>query len=277
MFDRQTPHEAIVVRRTQESDTIFSLGLRFSDDELNQQYRFQPGQFNMLYVFGIGEVPISIVSDPQSTDEVIHTIRTVGRVTRVLEKLKPGDRLGIRGPFGRGWPLASLQHRDILVVTGGLGCAPSVSIINYIMRRRQQFGRMAIIQGVKHSEDLIWRERYKEWMQLDNTQVLLAADVASHGWPWHVGLVTELLPQLDLDVSQAATMMCGPEMMMLATAKQLLEKRASAQNIWLSMERNMQCAVGLCGHCQYGPDFICKDGPVFSYADVQDRLPRRNI
>ena len=231
----------------------------------------------MLYAFGIGEVPISIVSDPQSSDEFIHTIRTVGRVTRVLEQLKPGDRLGVRGPFGRGWPMQSLQNRDILVVTGGLGCAPSVSIINYIMLRRQQFGHVAIVQGVKHSEDLIWHEHYQQWMQQEDTQVLLAADVAGHGWPWHVGLVTELLPQVELDISQAATMLCGPEMMMHATAKQLLDSNAAADQIWLSMERNMQCAVGLCGHCQYGPDFVCKDGPVFSYADIQDRLTRRGV
>jgi NAD(P)H-flavin reductase len=277
MHNNQTPYEAVVVSRTQESPSIFSLGLQFTDQELNRQYSFQPGQFNMLYAFGIGEVPISIVSDPQSSDELTHTIRTVGRVTRVLEQLKPGDRLGIRGPFGRGWPMQSLQNRDILVVTGGLGCAPSVSIINYIMLRRSQFGRLAIIQGVKHSEDLIWREHYQQWMQQEDTQVLLAADVAGHGWPWHVGLVTELLPQVELDIRQAATMLCGPEMMMHATAKQLLESDAVADQIWLSMERNMQCAIGLCGHCQYGPDFICKDGPVFSYADIQDRLSRRGI
>jgi NAD(P)H-flavin reductase len=277
MHNNQTPYEAVVVSRTQESPSIFSLGLQFTDQELNKQYSFQPGQFNMLYAFGIGEVPISIVSDPQSSEEFIHTIRTVGRVTRVLEQLKPGDRLGIRGPFGRGWPMQSLQNRDILVVTGGLGCAPSVSIINYIMLRRSQFGRLAIVQGVKHSEDLIWHEHYQQWMQQEDTQVLLAADVAGHGWPWHVGLVTELLPKVELDISQAATMLCGPEMMMHATAKQLLDSNASADQIWLSMERNMQCAIGLCGHCQYGPDFICKDGPVFSYANIQDRLIRRGV
>ena len=178
MQDSQTPLEVSVVSRTQESPSIFSLGLQFTDQELNKQYSFQPGQFNMLYAFGIGEVPISIVSDPQSSDELTHTIRTVGRVTCVPEQLKLGDPLVVRSPFGRGWPTQSLQNRVILVVTGGLGCAPSVSIINYIMLRRSQFGRLAIVQGVKHSEDLIWREHYQQWMQQEDTQVLLAADVA---------------------------------------------------------------------------------------------------
>ncbi len=221
--------------------------------------------------------PISIVSDPQHTDELIHTIRAVGRVTDALSKLEPGDRLGIRGPYGRGWPLQAAQQHDVLIVTGGLGCAPSVSVINYMMRRREQFGHVSIIQGVKHSDDLIWHERYQQWMQQANTQVLMAADVAGHGWPWHIGLVTELLPQVDLDISRAAVMLCGPEMMMQATAQQLLDKGANADHIWLSMERNMQCAAGLCGHCQYGADFVCKDGPVFSYAEIQDRLIRRGV
>lgn len=277
MDNNLVPLEATVISRTQESPNIFSLGLRFTDSALNEQYNFQPGQFNMLYIFGIGEVAISIVSDPQHTDELVHTIRAVGRVTNALSKLNPGDRLGVRGPFGRGWPLQDLQGRDILVVTGGLGCAPSVSIINYIMLRRQQFGRLAIIQGVKHSEELIWHEHYEQWMQQQNTQVLLAADVAGHGWPWHTGLVTELLPQVELDISQAATMLCGPEMMMQATSKQLIDRKTPANQIWLSMERNMQCAVGSCGHCQYGPDFVCKDGPVFNYASIQNRLARRGI
>jgi len=277
MDNRLIPMEATVITRTQESPSIFSLGLRFTDSALNDQYSFQPGQFNMLYVFGIGEVPISIVSDPQQTDELVHTIRNVGRVTQALSTLKPGDRLGIRGPYGRGWPLQAAHQHDVLIVTGGLGCAPSVSIINYIMSRRHQFGRVSIIQGVKHSDDLIWQTRYQEWMQQDNTQVLLAADVAGHGWSWHIGLVTELLPQVELDITQAIIMLCGPEMMMQATAQQLLSSGANADQIWLSMERNMQCATGLCGHCQYGADFICKDGPVFCYSTIQDRLGRRGI
>lgn len=277
MHNSLTPLDAIVETHTQESPGIFSLGLRFTDQTLNEQYRFQPGQFNMLYVFGIGEVPISIVSDPQQSEELVHTIRVVGRVTRALSALKPGDHLGIRGPYGRGWPIQQAIKHHVLIVTGGLGCAPSVSIINYIMKRRDQFGHLTIIQGVKHSDDMIWKTHYQQWMQQPDTQVLLAADVAGHNWPWHVGLVTELLPQVEFNIKEAITMLCGPEMMMQAAAQQLLGKGASAEHIWLSMERNMQCATGLCGHCQYGPDFICKNGPVFSYASIQDRLTQRGI
>ena len=275
MRDMQTPSEARVVSRIQESPTIVSLGLQFTDLEKAQAFRFQPGQFNMLYLYGIGEVPISIVSDPGQRDVFIHTIRAVGRVTRKLTQLQVGDYLGIRGPFGKGWPLEQAHGDNILLATGGLGCAPSVSVINYIMQRREQYGDLTIIQGVKHMDDLIWRDRYENWMQQPNTRVFLAADVASPGWGWHVGLVTDLLSQVEMDVSRATIMLCGPEPMMVATIQKLLDRGADVSKIWLSMERNMQCAVGLCGHCQYGPEFICRDGPVLAYSRLQQRLGKK--
>ena len=275
MHNAQTPREARVVSRTRESATVVSLGLQFTDLEQAQAFHFQPGQFNMLYLYGIGEVPISIVSDPGQRDVFIHTIRAVGRVTRKMTQLQVGDTLGIRGPFGQGWPLEQARGDNILLTTGGLGCAPSVSVINYIMQRREQYGDLTIIQGVKHMDDLIWRERYEAWMQFPNTRVLLAADVAGPSWTWHVGLVTDLLAKVEMDVSRATVMLCGPEPMMLATVEKLLTRGADATKIWLSMERNMQCAVGLCGHCQYGPEFICRDGPVLPYSRLQTRLGKK--
>jgi sulfhydrogenase subunit gamma (sulfur reductase) len=148
-------------------------------------------------------------------------------------------------------------------------------VINYIMQRREQYEDLTIIQGVKHMDDLIWRDRYEQWMQMPNTQVLLAADVAGPSWTWHVGLVTDLLSQVEMDVSRATIMLCGPEPMMVATVQKVLASGANASKIWLSMERNMQCAVGLCGHCQYGPDFICRDGPVLAYPRLQQRLGQK--
>ena len=275
MHNAQTPWEARVVSRTRESATVVSLGLQFTDVEKAQAFHFQPGQFNMLYLYGIGEVPISIVSDPGQRDVFIHTIRAVGRVTRKMTQLQVGDTLGIRGPFGQGWPLEQARGDNILLTTGGLGCAPSVSVINYIMQRREQYGDLTIIQGVKHMDDLIWRERYEEWMQLPNTRVLLAADVAGPSWTWHVGLVTDLLAKVAMDVSRATIMLCGPEPMMVATVEKVLAGGADVAKIWLSMERNMQCAVGLCGHCQYGPEFICRDGPVLPYSRLQQRLGKK--
>lgn len=263
------PYEARIIKRRQESATVFTLDLEFSDPDVGAEYRFAPGQFNMVYLYGVGEVAISIVSDPAHGHALAHTIRRVGRVTNALAGLGEGDYLGIRGPYGRGWPVEQAAGRDVVLITGGLGCAPVVGVINYIVRRRAQFGRITIVQGVKHSADLIWRDRYEQWAALSDTQVLLAADVAGPGWPWHEGRVTALLDQATLVPGNSLVMMCGPEMMMRLTIEILLRRGIPERDIWLSMERNMQCAIGHCGHCQYGGQFVCKDGPVFCYPQVK--------
>jgi NAD(P)H-flavin reductase len=263
------PREVEIIERIQESPGLFTLRLRFTDPELQDNYRFEPGQFNMLYLYGVGEVPISIVSDPSDEHIIDHTIRAVGRVTHGMEKLQAGDRLGLRGPFGTGWPMAAAEQRDVVVVTGGLGCAPVVSVINYIIHRRERFGHLNIIQGVKHSSDFIWRERYDQWRELPDTQVLLAADAGDALWPWHIGRVTDLFGQLAFDPDRVSVMMCGPEGMMRVVVGNMLAMGVSEDEMWLSMERNMQCGVGHCGHCQYGDKFICRDGPVFNYGQIK--------
>ena len=269
MVNAALPHEIEVVERIQESPTIFTLRLRFTDPVQHAAFHFEPGQFNMLYLYGVGEVPISIVSDPEDEKLFDHTIRVVGRVTRGLGQLKARDRLGMRGPYGRGWPLKLAENRDVMVVTGGLGCAPVVSVINYVIRRRDNFRRLVIMQGVKHSDDLIWRSRYSQWSKLRDTQVLIAANVGATLWPWHVGHVTELFDKVEMDASRAMVMMCGPEGMMQAAVDRLFEHGVPEDSIYLNMERNMHCAVGLCGHCQYGGKFVCQNGPVFSYSEVK--------
>lgn len=270
MTNPYLPHEAEIVDRIQESATLFTLRLRFTDPQVNADYQFKPGQFNMLYLYGIGEIPISIVSDPMDESLYDHTIRAVGRVSKGFYNLKKGDRIGVRGPYGRGWPLEEAEQKDIIIVTGGLGCAPVVSVINYIMNRRERFGKVNIIQGVKHSADFIWKERYDQWRAEPHTQVLLAADAGDPIWPWHIGPVTGLFGQMEFNKDHTIVMMCGPEGMMRAVAHYMLSQGISENDLWLSMERNMQCAIGHCGHCQYGEKFICKDGPVFCYQDIKE-------
>ena len=272
MSNSRQMHEAEVVERTQETPSIFTLRLRFTDPQVHAAYRFQPGQFNMLYLYGVGEVPISIVSDPTSDHMYDHTIRAVGRVTRGLAQLRVGDRLGVRGPYGRGWPMKEAEGQNVVIVTGGLGCAPVVSVINYILRRRVRFKKLTIMQGVKHADDLIWRSRYEEWSKLPNTQVLLAASQGGPLWPWHVGHVPVLFDKAHIDPDNSTVMMCGPEGMMIAVTKELLARNIPENKLWLSMERNMQCADGKCGHCQIGAKFVCKDGPVFSYPEIKSLL-----
>ena len=263
------PHEAIILERIQEGPNLFTLRMKFTDPDIQDAYEFEPGQFNMLYLYGVGDVPISIVNDPLDSHIIDHTIRVVGRVTRGIDKLKAGDRIGLRGPYGRGWPMQQSKGKDIVIVTGGLGCAPVVSVINYIEQRREEYGRLNIVQGVKHTADLIWQDRYDKWRQLPNTRVMLAADVGEALWPWHVGPVTSLFDQLMFNPDNVAVMMCGPEGMMRVVCRHMLDKGVPDSQLFLSMERNMQCAIGHCGHCQYGSKFICKDGPVFSYDEVR--------
>ncbi len=277
MAEPGIPQEAEVVERIEESPGVFTLRLRLTDAQQHAAYRFAPGQFNMLSLFGVGEVPISIVSDPQDEHLFDHTVRALGRVTRGLATLRRGDRLGIRGPYGRGWPLAEAQGRDVLIITGGLGCAPTVAAINYILRRRRQYGRLTVIQGVKHSDDLIWRSRYEAWAREPDTRVLIAANTAAPLWPWHVGRVTEIFEQAEIDPARSIAMMCGPEGMMQAAVRHLQQRALPDEAMWLSMERSMQCATGHCGHCQIGPKFVCRDGPVFRYSDIRQYAGVRGL
>jgi NAD(P)H-flavin reductase len=272
MITLRQPCEAEIIERIEETPSIFTLRLRFTDPEVHAAYRFTPGQFNMLYLYGVGEVPISIVSDPEDEHMLDHTIRAVGRVTNALAKLQVGDKVGVRGPYGRGWPMVEAEGKDVLIATGGLGCAPVVSVINYIMRRRRRFGRLTIMQGVKHADDLIWREQYDAWSKQPNTQVLLAASEGGSMWPWKIGHLPVLFEEAVLDPRNTTAMMCGPEGMMIAVVKVLQKRNFPEERIWLSMERNMQCGDGKCGHCQHGGKFVCKDGPVFSYPEVKTLL-----
>jgi len=272
MTNHHLPQTAIIDKRTQESPDIFSLRLSFTNSDAHKIFEFKPGQFNMLSLFGIGEIPISIVSDPDDRHFFDHTIRVVGRVTQALSQLKTGAQIGIRGPFGNPWPMSQAKGKDIVLVTGGLGCAPLVAVINYIFNRRDEYGKVYILQGVKHSDDLIWRHQYESWGKEKDVYVGLAADVTSKEWPWSKGFVTELITPLILKPENTIAMTCGPEMMMSAAIKNLLNKNIAGHNIWLSMERNMQCAIGQCGHCQLGPKFVCQDGPVFCYEDIADLM-----
>ncbi len=264
------PHEVEIVGRINDSPTVFTLQLRLTDPVARANYRSSPGQFNALYLYGCGEVPISIVSDNPEQGILEHTIRSVGRVTKAMSALQPGDRIGLRGPFGRGWPLEQIKGHQVMVITGGLGCAPVVSAINHMLDHRSDYGHLFIIQGVKREDDLIWRERYELWDKQKDIQVLLAADVGSEQWPWHVGLVTELIQNADFISNDLRVLMCGPEVMMRAAVGELRKREVPEANIWLSLERNMQCGIRQCGHCQFGSKFICQDGPVFVYPEIRE-------
>ncbi|MDQ3414254.1 MAG: FAD/NAD(P)-binding protein [Verrucomicrobiota bacterium] len=240
-------------------------------------FAFAAGQFNMLYVFGVGEVPISISGNPLAPSPLLHTTRSVGVVTRVMAKLKAGDVLGVRGPYGTGWPLAEAAGRDLVLVAGGIGLAPLRSVVYEVLARRKDFGQVALLLGARTPEDIPFSAELRRWSTRGDLQVHTAVDRDSAGWSGNVGVVTTLIPQACFEPSNTVAMICGPEVMMRFTALELRKRGLPPERIFASLERNMKCAIGFCGHCQYGPTFICKDGPVFRYDRVKPLLNIREL
>ncbi len=240
-------------------------------------FPFQPGQFNMLYVFGVGEVAISISGDPGRPGELIHTVRDVGAVTHALCGVKRGGMLGVRGPFGRPWPLEQARGQDVVVVAGGLGLPPLRPAILHLLRHRAEYGQVSVLVGARTPEDLTFRRELARWQEDSRLRVLVTVDKASPGWTEHVGVVPALLRDVEVDPARTVAMMCGPEVMMRFAVRELERLGVPDSRIYLSMERNMKCAVAFCGHCQLVPYFVCKDGPVFSYEQLRPFINLREV
>lgn len=270
-------HPATIVEKTQEARDIFTYRLRLVDQTVRRAFRFVGGQFNMVYAFGVGEVAISIVSDPEDPELLDHTIRIVGRTTQAIGRMGAGDVLGIRGPYGRGWPLEKARGKDVVIITGGLGCAPVVGAIEYIFRRRDRYGAVKILHGVKAPHDLLYRERFDAWRRQPDTEVLLSSDRPDKSWQYHIGVVTELFEQVRITPGRTVVMLCGPEIMMRVGIPILVRRGIPESSVYVSLERHMECGIGLCGHCQMGPYFLCKDGPVMRYDTVAPWLGRHGV
>jgi NAD(P)H-flavin reductase len=238
---------------------------------------FQPGQFSMLWVFGVGELPISISGDPALHDRLVYTVRSVGQTTHALVNREVGDGVGVRGPFGAGWPVEAARGRDVIVVAGGIGLAPLRPVIYHVLQNRKDYGRLVILYGGRSPRDLLYRKELATWARNRETQVLVTVDYGGLNWRGHVGVVTTLFKYSRLQPASSVAMVCGPEIMMRFVARELEMHGLSGDDIYLSMERNMKCAVGFCGHCQYGPHFICKDGPVFRYEKIRKLLEKYEL
>lgn len=238
---------------------------------------FACGQFNMLYVYGVGEIPISISGDPARLDPLVHTTRAVGVVSRAMRELKPGDMLGVRGPFGSHWPIELADGKDVVIVAGGIGLAPLRSVMYQVMAHRERYGRVVLLYGSRTPADILYRRELERWRARFDMEVSVTVDHASGAWRGSVGVVTKLIPRAPFDPQNALAFVCGPEIMMRFTAAELQKRGVAPEHLYVSMERNMKCAVGLCGHCQFGPSFVCKDGPVFQYSSVQDWLLKGEI
>jgi NAD(P)H-flavin reductase len=238
---------------------------------------FQPGQFDMVYVYGVGEAAISISSDPATPGLLSHTIRAVGWVTKALNDLQPGTTIGIRGPYGRPWPLEEAQGRDLVIVAGGIGLAPVRPAIVQALRERERFGRLVLLTGARSPRDLVFRDDLERWDADRAIDVHVTVDSAVRGWAGRVGVVTKLIPRVPFDPENAVVLTCGPEVMMRFTAQALLARGVPPDRVWVTLERNMKCGVGTCGHCQLGPVFLCRDGPVFAWPEVAHLLDVREL
>ena len=240
--------------------------------------RFAPGQFAMLYAFGVGEVPISISDHTtESGPRLVHTIRAVGAVTEALCAVRVGDAVGVRGPFGTAWPLAEAEGRDVVVVAGGIGLAPLRPAIYHLLAKRERYGGLAIVYGGRLPEELLYASELERWRARFDVSLHVTVDASSADWRGRVGVVTTLLPRITFDPDNVLAMLVGPEVMMRFTAAALRDREVPAESIWVSLERSMKCGVGWCGHCQLGPLFVCKDGPVARLDRVQRWMGVREL
>jgi NAD(P)H-flavin reductase len=231
----------------------------------------------MLYVFGLGEVAISISGDPTNADRIVHTVRAVGAVSGALTQLRRDAVVGVRGPYGLGWPIAEAEGSDVVIIAGGLGLAPLRPAIYWVLARRQHYGRVILLYGARGPADILYRRELEAWRRRLDVGVEVTVDHAGADWRGYVGVVPALIPRMSFDPQHAVALVCGPEIMMRFTAAALRDRGLEAERIYLSMERHMKCAVGLCGRCQLGPTFVCRDGPVFRYDRIAPMLAIREI
>lgn len=260
--------------RMETSDT-FTMELEPPDQ--SQSPRFQPGQFNMLYLFGVGEAPISIAGDPAAPGVLVHTTREVGSVTRAMRQLRPGDTIGVRGPYGTYWPLERAAGNDIVLVAGGIGLAPLRPLLYSVLASRERFGKVLLLYGTRTPEDILYRRELEKWRSHFDLEVYVTVDRATGRWRGSVGVVTTLIARAPFDPLNTTAFVCGPEVMMRFAVSELQRRGVQPEDTYLSLERNMRCAVGVCGHCQVGPYFVCKDGPVFRFTELAPYFGRREL
>jgi NAD(P)H-flavin reductase len=262
------PYWAEIVEIAPEAPGVSTYWLEFTDPALKKDFHFMPGQFNMLCVPGMGEVAISISSDMHDTRRVGHTIRTAGNVTSAISRLRVGDTLGVRGPFGTWWPLDHCMGCDLVISAGGIGLPPLRPVLYHVMRNRQSFGKIILLYGARTSKDLQFASEYKAWEEA-GIQVDVTVDRGDDTWDGRVGVVPILFYSQRVNPRNTVVLTCGPEIMIRFVVFEALARRIPTDRIFVSLERNMKCGLGSCGHCQIGPYFVCKDGPVFSYEKLQ--------
>jgi NAD(P)H-flavin reductase len=262
-----TPHPHRVVSRRRETHDTWTVALEpLPGQELPL---FAPGQFGMLYAFGVGEIPISLSGAATALDPLRCTVRGVGGVSGALCAAEPGDLVGLRGPFGSRWPLVEAIAGDVLIVAGGLGLAPLRPAIHHLLAHRNEYERVIICYGGRSAGELLFVNEFEEWRRRYDLDIDVIVDVAALDWHGKVGVVTKLVELAAFDPENTIAMACGPEVMLRFVALTLRARNLPADRLYISMERNMHCAIAQCGHCQFGPRFICREGPVLRYDEVE--------
>ncbi|MES0491843.1 MAG: FAD/NAD(P)-binding protein [Leptospirales bacterium] len=267
------PFSVALIDKKRETHNTYTLTFKSPDNS----FHFIPGQFNMMYIPGIGEAPISISGNPVSNYEIVHTIREVGAVSSKIIQTSIGHQLGLRGPFGKGWPVESAKDKDVILVTGGIGLAPLRPLIYQLLENRDAYNKITLLYGARTPQDILFQDELKKWLARFDIQVEISVDRDEANWKGHVGVITRFISTSDFDPGNCVSMICGPEVMIRYSVRELATLGVKDDNIYVSMERNMKCGVGHCGHCQYGGGFVCKDGPVFSFADIKDLFSVKEI
>jgi len=262
------PHRVTIREIRKEIPGTATYALEIDDPLVRQHYRFLPGQFNMLYLPGIGEAAISISSDPEEHPQLLHTVRVAGGVTRALARHRVGDPIALRGPFGNPWPLEAARGKDVVIACGGIGLAPLRPAIYHIIHHRDDYGTVDLLYGARNPRGLLYTNQFAAWREA-GIRVTVTVDIGDEQWRGNIGVVPVLFYRLRIDPARTCVLTCGPEIMMRFVVFEALARKLSAEDIYVSMERNMSCAVGFCGHCQLGPKFVCKDGPVFTYRQME--------
>lgn len=268
MLNIYKPKEAIITDIKKLSADTKHFTLRFSSLKDRKKFSFDFGQFIMLSVFGFGEIPLGIASSPEQKENFEIAVRQAGTVTRGLFKLKLADKVGIRGPFGRGVKIEDLKYKNIALIAGGIGLAPLRAIIQYVSWHRKDFGRTSLIYGARNKYELLFADEYETWEKIIDIYPTVDEDIGH--WTGHVGLVTEICNPKILKCEEAVAIICGPPIMYKSVVERLKELGFRDQDIYLLLERQVKCGVGKCQHCVCDGKYVCQDGPVFSYEEAKE-------
>lgn len=264
----EKPEQAEIIGIEQDTPDTKTFTVRYLDPKLQKKFKFVPGKFMMVSIFGFGEMPISISSSPYKTDSIKFTVANIGNATNAMHGLKKGSIIGLRGPFGNGFPLQKMRKKNILFVAGGCGLAPLRSAIYAVQEKKAEFGKVFVLSGCRAPENALFSCEKEQWKSI-GFNVLSTVDKADSEWKGSTGLVTSLFPKMDLPAGNTVAMLCGPPAMVHFALAELAKKGFKEGQMFASMERMMQCGIGYCSHCNIGEKYVCKDGPVFSAKELK--------